>query len=150
MLDEIDLKIITELQADGRLSYADLARKLQINNSTALRRIKKLLEDGVITVHAVTDPKKVGLPVMAFIALNVEQSRIDDICNFLSTSPSIYFIATSFGRYDILITIQSPSTDALSQFIKEKITTTPGVLKAETFYLSNITKRTLGAPPQYI
>jgi len=67
-LDDIDRKILAVLQADGRISLADLSAKVGLSPSPCLRRIRILERDGIIARYvAVLDQGKVGLPVSVFV-----------------------------------------------------------------------------------
>jgi len=69
-LDDKDIKLLDELQKDGRQSYRDLSKKLKIPESTVRKRINRLEKEKVIKKYqAVLDPKKVGKTVAAFFIL---------------------------------------------------------------------------------
>jgi Lrp/AsnC family leucine-responsive transcriptional regulator len=71
-LDAIDRRILSALQADGRMTYDDLASKVGLSGSAALRRVRRLEEAGVITgYHAELSAGKVGLPLCAFIRMSI-------------------------------------------------------------------------------
>ncbi len=69
-LDDLDWRILAELQADGRLSYNQLARRIHLSAPAVADRVRKLEEAGVITGYeARVDPRRTGQPVLAFIQL---------------------------------------------------------------------------------
>jgi Lrp/AsnC family leucine-responsive transcriptional regulator len=69
-LDATDWRILEALQADGRASYADLARTVSMSPSAVTERVRRLEEAGVITGYAaVVDPDRLGLTIMAFVRL---------------------------------------------------------------------------------
>ena len=69
-LDATDWRILEALQADGRASYADLARTVSMSPSAVTERVRRLEDSGVITGYsAVVDPERLGLSIMAFVRL---------------------------------------------------------------------------------
>src|SRR3954452_14109340 len=72
MADEIDRKIINELQNDARLSYAELGRRVGLTTPALIERVRKLEDAGIITGYrAEIDPAKIGFPIIAFIRMSI-------------------------------------------------------------------------------
>ena len=85
-LDATDIKIVTQLQNDGRMSLADLAAKVGLSPSPCLRRVRLLEKAGVITRYvAVLDQRAVGLPVSVFISVKLEKQKQDLLDKFAKT-----------------------------------------------------------------
>ena len=77
ILDSLDHKILHELQANARLSFAELGRRIGLSTPAVAERVRRLEETGVITRYtALVDPAKVGLPVRAFIKITVPGDRL--------------------------------------------------------------------------
>lgn len=75
-LDALDWRLLRELQADARLSYNELARRVGLSSPTVAERVRRLEEAGVIAGYrAEVDPAKVGLPVMALVHLRCRPGR---------------------------------------------------------------------------
>jgi Lrp/AsnC family transcriptional regulator for asnA, asnC and gidA len=68
-LDLIDRKIIESLQADGRTAFTALARETGVSEAAVRARVRRLMENGVIEVVAVTNPLMVGFDVMAMVGI---------------------------------------------------------------------------------
>ena len=82
-LDDIDRKILVELQADGRMSLNDLAAKVGLSPSPCLRRVRMLERDGVISRYvAVLDQRAVGLPVSVFVSIKLDKQRQESLDRF--------------------------------------------------------------------
>jgi Lrp/AsnC family transcriptional regulator, leucine-responsive regulatory protein len=72
MLDQIDWKILKELQEDARISFAELGRRVALTTPAVIERVRKLEDAGIITGYrAEIDTAKVGLPIMAFIRMSI-------------------------------------------------------------------------------
>src|SRR5437660_819219 len=72
MIDDIDRKILNELQLDARISYAELGRRVGLTTPAVIERVRKLEDSGIVTGYrAEIDPSKVGLPITAFIRMSI-------------------------------------------------------------------------------
>jgi len=91
MEDEVDRRILALLGADGRMSYADLARETGLSTSAVHQRVRRLEKRGVISGYrAVVDPRAVGLPLTALIDLTpLDPSAPDDVPQRLEGLPEI-------------------------------------------------------------
>lgn len=83
MIDEIDWKILKELQINARISFAELGRRIGLTTPAVIERIRKLEDAKIITGYAAEiDTAKVGLPITAFIRMSisgVDYSKIVDV-----------------------------------------------------------------------
>ncbi|MGH2532421.1 MAG: Lrp/AsnC family transcriptional regulator [Thermomicrobiales bacterium] len=86
-LDSIDWRILRELQADARLSYNELARRIGLSSPAVAERVRRMEDAGVIAgYHARVDPGKVGLPVMAVVQMRCASGK----CLLRTASPDDY------------------------------------------------------------
>ena len=77
LLDQIGWKLLNELQINGRLSYAELGRRVGLTTPAVVERVKRMEEAGIIIgYHADVDPMKVGMPITAFIRVQVSPVAI--------------------------------------------------------------------------
>src|ERR1700704_5821293 len=74
-LDELDLRIIGQLQDDGRKPTTEIARALRVPRSTVARRIERLVRDRIATIGVFANGPRIGLPVHAMIMLEVTPNR---------------------------------------------------------------------------
>ncbi|GAA0796515.1 Lrp/AsnC family transcriptional regulator [Spirilliplanes yamanashiensis] len=89
-LDATDWKLLTALQRDGRLSYADLARDVAMSPSAVTDRVRRLEEAGIITGYrADVSPAAVGLTIMAFVRLRYPTGNYRPFHALLDTTPEI-------------------------------------------------------------
>ena len=76
-LDAIDCNLLAELQANARISFAELSRKISLSTPAVIERIKRLEEAGVIVgYHAHVEPSAVGRSVQAFVKLSVAGDKL--------------------------------------------------------------------------
>jgi Lrp/AsnC family leucine-responsive transcriptional regulator len=82
-LDALDRKILESLQADGRISVADLAARVGLSPSPCLRRVRNLEKAGVISRYvALLDQRAVGLPVSVFVSIKLEKQKQESLDRF--------------------------------------------------------------------
>ena len=149
MIDDLDRKIILALQKNTHSRYATIAKILQISQSTVSRRINRLLKEEIVRIVALPDLGSLGYDASAFIALNVDIRKLDDICEQLKTHVNVYTVSVLFGRWDIVISVFFYSKDLLSEFIRKELSQIEGILKIETLYVVETKKLTFGwLPPR--
>lgn len=144
-IDEIDQKLIEELQKNGRASHTDLAAKLGISLATVSRRVNHLIKENIIKINAIPNTSKLGYSSDVFVALDAEPTKIDDICRALADHPEVHLVMTVMNGFDILVGVHLPNPEMLYSFIKEKIARMAGVSIIETFVRAEIKKRYYGA-----
>jgi DNA-binding Lrp family transcriptional regulator len=140
--DNIDSQLIGELCKNGRAGYTDIARKLGVSQATISRRVSTLLQNNLIKIMAIPNPSKFGPSANAFILLETEHAKADDICTQLSTCPQVYGSMTlSFG-FDIMLYVQFKNTELLHEFIKGKISQIGGIATVEILVVAEYLKTT--------
>jgi len=132
-VDATDRRIVELLTASGRLSYAELARRVGLSGPAVHERVGKLESTGVIRGYrAQVDPEAVGLPVTAFIGIvQAADSEIDDVVAALSDHPEIescYFLA---GEESFLLRVRLPTIAELEHLIV-RLNRIPGVAATRT------------------
>jgi Lrp/AsnC family leucine-responsive transcriptional regulator len=89
-LDLVDQAILAELQRNGRVSVADLARRVSLSASSTADRLRRLVDDGVITGYtALLDPEALGYPVTAFVRLRYPLGNYKPLHDLLDATPEI-------------------------------------------------------------
>jgi Lrp/AsnC family transcriptional regulator, leucine-responsive regulatory protein len=130
-LDRTDLKILRELQRDGRLPILTLAEKVALSPTAALRRVKKLEEAGVIVGYSARlDPEKLGLQIQAFIQVRIERQSKDLAESFeeaVRRLPEIRACYVMTGDLDFLLQVFVADLKAFSDFTMHTLIGLPGV-----------------------
>ena len=137
-------KMIEELAKNGRKNIREIAEKIGTHVSTVSRRIHSLLEEDVFKIVAVPNPQSFGYGSNAFISLDVEAIKVDQICADLFSYPEIVVITTLVNGSGVMIGIQTTNNEMLYKFIKEKIAHIKGVQETETFITAELKKRYYG------
>ena len=136
-LDAVDRKILALLQADGRMSLAELAEKVGLSPSPCLRRVR-MLEDGVISRYvAVLDQRAVGLPVSVFVSIKLEKQRQESLDRFakaIERWPEVLECYLMTGSRDYWMRVVVPDLDAYERFVKQKLTRVEGIASIESSF----------------
>lgn len=89
-LDRVDQVILAELQSDGRVSVADLARRISLSASSTADRLRRLVDGGVITGYtALLDPGALGYPITSFVRLKYPTGNYKPLHDLLDVTPEI-------------------------------------------------------------
>ncbi|MGW0118629.1 Lrp/AsnC family transcriptional regulator [Streptomyces sp. NPDC003327] len=88
--DATDWRILAELQAQGRASFAELARAVSMSPSAVTERVRRLEEAGVISGYtAVVDPERLGLPILAFVRLRYPHGNYKPFHDLIAATPEV-------------------------------------------------------------
>jgi len=100
-LDEIDRGILKFLQDDARTSFARIARELHVGESTIRYRVKRLLDEGVITrFTALVNPVKFGLSLTGLLMVRIDPEKLHKVFDKISSFEDIHYILQCTGEYD--------------------------------------------------
>lgn len=102
-LDEVDQEIVDLLKEDGRKAFTDIAKQLTLPESTVRYRVQRLLQSSVMQIRAQLNPRKLGVPHIVTMRLNVACDRIDAVAEALSAMPQVQFVAIVTGHYNIIM-----------------------------------------------
>src|SRR5919201_4890584 len=146
-IDDLDLKILSELSKDASTSVPKLSKKISINASVVYSKIKRLLRRGLIKKFTIIiNDEALGFSVKALTGINMDSKLRDNVLNELFKIPEVREVAEVTGRFDVLVTMTARSLDEMHQLISEKIGRVEGVQKTETFIEMRKTSRELVYP----
>ncbi len=134
-LDDIDRRILTELQNDGRMTNVELAGRAGISPPPCLRRVRRLEESGLIRgYHADTDPQKLGWQIQFFAIIGLESQRqtvLDSFTSMIATWEEVRECHMIRGGGDFLMRFLARDA-AHENEITEKLIAAPQVAKVQT------------------
>jgi len=116
-IDPLDLKIIELLQQNGRIPYRDIARSIEVPEATVRYRMKRLLDDGIITISAFINTGKVRHENVAYIELRVKAGFFDKTLAELVAMESISYLSAATGEFDIMLEYIYRDNEDLLYFI---------------------------------
>lgn len=146
-IDKIDRAILDCLQEDARMHSSEIARRLGNMTARAIRnRLNRLVRDGYIAINARAVPEKIGLPISADIAMDVEPGMIEEVANRLVALEETNYVAMTTGATDISVSVVAATMGDLQTIINKKLHAIPGVRKTRTYVLTNILKQSCNWP----
>jgi Lrp/AsnC family transcriptional regulator, regulator for asnA, asnC and gidA len=140
-LDDIAKQIIEELQADGRRSYAAIAKSVGLSEAAVRQRIQRLLDAGVMQIVAVTNPLTLGFRRQAMIGVRAD-GDLREVADRLGALEEVDYVVVTAGGFDILVELVAEDDEHLLRVLNEQIRTVPGVRDTETFVYLRLTKQT--------
>ena len=130
-VDDIDRRILAELQVDGRLTVTELADRVRLTAAPCHRRLRELERTGVITGYrAVLDPAAVGLGFEALVSVTLDRGDAATVTAFeaaLAEVPQIRHAERLFGDPDYLLRVVATDLDDYAALRDHKLATMPGV-----------------------
>lgn len=130
-LDRMDLRILRELQKDGRLPIVELANRVALSATACQRRVKKLEDSGVIAGYAaLLDPGALGQQVDAFVRVSIErQSKETTVAfqNAVQKLPQVRACYVMTGDLDYLLHVAVADLQAFAEFSMKVLIGLPGV-----------------------
>ncbi len=136
MLDQMDRKILREVQADGRLSWVELAERVNLSATACQRRVQSLIDKGIIEgIYARIDPEALGYEVEAYVSVYVDRQDVELAQRFresIRNYPEVQTCRMMTGQVDYLIRVVATDLKSFGRFIEEKILRMPGVKDASS------------------
>lgn len=140
-IDEIDRAIISCLQEDSRRPSAEIARSLGVAERTVRARIDRLVQDEIVQLAAIVNPRALGYSVTADVFLEVELGRVEEVAKQVSQVEEVCYVGLTTGDRDISIQVHAPSVDALYDFVSRKLNQVQGVLRSKTYVIPRVSKQ---------
>jgi DNA-binding Lrp family transcriptional regulator len=148
-LDEIDRKIIAELQSDGRMTNVELARRAGISPPPCLRRVRRLEEAGYIQgYHAATDGQKLGWQISFFVIVGLEsqkQSVLEAFEHLVATWPEVRECHMIRGGGDFLLKLVARDAAHENQ-LTTRLTNAHSVARVQTLQTIHTSRALAGVP----
>lgn len=136
-LDRFDQAILAVLAEDGRVSIADLARRIGLSKSPTQARLRRLEAEGIITGYrALLDPIRLGLDHVAFVEVRLSDTREVALAAFntaVSRIGEIEQVHMIAGNFDYLMKVRTRSMSDYRRVLAEKISTLPHVANTSTY-----------------
>ncbi len=139
-LDEVDRKIISQLQQNGRTTLEELAKIVGFSSMGAKKRVDKLVEKGIIKVTSLLSIKKLGLQA-AIVLMEIESSEaLDKLLERFKDCPRVVNIFTTLGGYNLIAVVVAEDQDTLESISLEKcsLRSSEGIRRSEFIPIGNI------------
>ena len=143
-MDRYDARILSELQKDGRVSWARLAERINLSPSACQRRVEALVERGVIENFTVNlNEKSLGHSVKAFVAVNIDRQKTklaEDFRKRVREHPQVQACHMISGTIDFMLEVVARDLDAFGNFIDGELLSMPAVKDASSSIVLKVVK----------
>lgn len=145
-IDRLDARILALLQQDGRLSFAELARRVHLSATPCVERVRRLERLGYIVAYAAhLDPQRLGARLLAFVEIRLDRTTPEVFDRFkravmeLPEAQECHMVA---GGFDYLVKLRVSDMEAYRRILGERITALPGVEQTHTYFVMEEVKST--------
>lgn len=149
-LDRIDVKILRALQAEGRLTNAELAARVNVSAATCHRRTQRLFGEGYITgVRAEIAPVAVGLGALVMVGVVLDRSTPESFAAFEEAVLELKEVLDCnlvAGDFDYLLKIRVRDMADFNKLHGQKLIALPGVRQTRTFFVMKEVKENARLP----
>jgi DNA-binding Lrp family transcriptional regulator len=149
-LDSIDKKILMLLQEQGRITNAELSRKVGLSAASALERVKKLERRGIIKGYsAIVDHLAVGIGLLVMVEVTLARHQHDAIVRFIEAIQGVEDIIDCYhvtGRADYLLRVVARDIPSYELFVMETLSALPGIQHIETMMVLSAVKESKTTP----
>jgi Lrp/AsnC family leucine-responsive transcriptional regulator len=148
--DPTDLRILEEIQKDGRISVVELSRRVHLTKTPCAERLRRLEKTGVICGYfAKLNPMVVNAGHVVMVQVQMKSTTADDLEAFNTAVvriPEIQSCHMVAGGYDYLLKVRSKDIDAYRRILGEVVSKLPGVLQTHTYVVMETVKDEVTLP----
>ena len=138
-IDRLDRRLLRELQADGRLGNAELARRIGLSEAACHRRVRRLFDAGyILRTTAAVAPEKVGLGALAIVGVVLDRSTPESFAAFEAAAGALPFVLECHlvaGDFDYFLKIRVKDIADFNRLHGERLIALPGVRQTRTFFV---------------
>ena len=138
--DDTDRAIIAILQYDGRTPYTDIASDLGISEASARRRVKRLMDEGVLQIVGIAEPQYMGWNAAGMVGVTIRPGEIEAAAEQIAAFPEVSYLFMASGGFDLFVDVFCKDLDHFVVFLNEKLQLVPGVERTETFMMLKMYK----------
>lgn len=149
-LDKIDIKLLSELQANSRLTTKELAQIVNLSTTPVYERVKRLENDGYIAKYvALLDSRKLNLSFTVFVNVKLIRQTTDgakEFINAIKDLPEVVECYAVSGKYDYILKVQAPNMEYYRNLILEVLGRIESVGSVESTFVMSELKHTTCLP----
>jgi Lrp/AsnC family transcriptional regulator, regulator for asnA, asnC and gidA len=139
-LDRVDCRMIQLLQKDGRMPNNAIAQELGMSEFTVRRRLKRLLDSGIIKIVAVANPMDLGFEIAGNLKIRIDLKKADEVLEKLKKLEALIWVALTTGGTDIDVDFVVRSLKEFQELVFKKISKIDGVLSTEASLMVDLVK----------
>lgn len=135
-MDDLDRKIILELQEDARRPYKRIAKKLKVSEGTVRNRVTRLIDNDILKLQARVNPFALPHKVSAIVGVNLKERDHEEKIKEIERIPCVTSVWNATGRYDLFLEVMVDSLADLNEILfRKNLKDVGGISYTETFVL---------------
>lgn len=135
-MDELDRRILQTLQEDGRTPFAEIARQVNVSETTVRTRYQGLVDKGIVRTVAIVDPYALGFQAPSILAISCEPAAVDQVARAIAELPEVSYLVMTLGPSDLIAEVFCRDLPHLTRLITQQIYAIPGVRSAEALMIA--------------
>lgn len=139
--DDLDRQILAELQQDGRRSFREIGRRLNVSERAVRQRVRRLENDGTLRILAFVDPRTLGASVLAMTLAKIDGEAYESIVDTVASWQEVTYVSSLIGHHDLYIQVVCRDNDELARF-GHRLRALSGVRDSETMIETAVHKFT--------
>ena len=140
MLDELDKRIIRLLQRNARVPNTEIGRELDVTETTIRNRVSRLLDEKLIEIVAVVDPKATDATISAFLLLTIVPPEVGPAVERLRERAEVRYLSEVVGRGQVMAEAFFRDLQHLLGFQNDVLAALPGIGGVETLLVGQVHK----------
>ena len=145
LLDDLDLRILAEIQDDGRRAYTAVAKELDVSEATVRARVARMQRRGVLKFVVNVDPHTLGL-FYVVLGLRVQGPGLKRAIEIMGSIPEVSYALVTAGTYDIVAEVVCRDHVDLLRLLRDEIRSIPGLQDVDTMTVLQTVKDQWGYP----
>ncbi|HUX82658.1 MAG TPA: Lrp/AsnC family transcriptional regulator, partial [Halothiobacillus sp.] len=147
IMNRLDTEIVSLLIKNGRMSFAEIARRVGVTRAHVRDRVQALQDEGVIEQFtAVINPEKMGKTVSTFLDIKVAPQGIEQIADELADQPEIASLYIMSDMKSLHVHALTDTYERLHEFVREQIFSREHILSVDSLTLLKRIKHRRGGP----
>ena len=138
--DDVDRQIISALKEDGRMPFAQIARRLGVSAGMVRQRYLQMVDDNLLSVVPVTNVTMLGYNLMAMIGVSIDGDCLVETAQEIAAFEEVIYLVICTGTHDLLVEVLCRNSDHLLEFLAKRLRSVKGVRSSETFTYLRIVK----------
>lgn len=140
-LDDVDRRILMELQQDGRRSYRDIASTMGVAAGTVRARVLQMTSSGMLDIVAVPNLYQMGYKFHALVGIRVEPGHSIEVGNLLEAAEEVTWVGLTATGYDLLVEVAMRDAQDFGRYKEEFLAKLPGFVSADVFIYWDLVKQ---------
>ena len=140
MLDRLDRDIIAHLQYDGRMPFTDIAAQLEISEGSVRRRVKRMVDDGILQIVGIVEPQYLDWETAAMIGVTVRPGQLEATAHQIAQFSEVTYLFMASGGYDLFVEVYCRDRAHFASFLSNDLQKVSGIERTETFMILKMYK----------